>query len=124
MQGIYNYMPETNHISRVYSVAAVQYLQFMLHVMLYLTFCWPCIIMYHNNITNSIHFHFHSHFIVSWSSTCFGHQASIFRRHYTSSFSCELHALVAFGWLQVVGQLPQLATSQKLQVHTTHTKNC
>ena len=34
MQGIYNYKPETNHISRVYSVAAGMYLQFMLHVIL------------------------------------------------------------------------------------------
>jgi hypothetical protein len=35
MQGIYNYIPETNHVSRVYSVAAVLYLQFVLHVMLF-----------------------------------------------------------------------------------------
>jgi hypothetical protein len=69
---------------------------------LHLTFCWPCIIMYHSNVTNLIHFHFHNHVIVSWSSTCFGHQVSIFRRHYTSSFWCELRAVVAFGWLQVV----------------------
>ena len=34
MQGIYNYTPETNHDPRVYSAAAVLYLQFMLHVML------------------------------------------------------------------------------------------
>jgi hypothetical protein len=27
-------------------------------------FCWPCIIMYHNNVTSLIHFHFHKHFIV------------------------------------------------------------
>jgi hypothetical protein len=53
---------------------------------IHLTFCWPCIIMYHNNVTNLIHFRFHNRFIVSWSSTCFGRQASIFRRHYTSSF--------------------------------------
>jgi len=33
VQGIYDYMPETNHVSRVYSVAAVLYLQFVLHVM-------------------------------------------------------------------------------------------
>jgi hypothetical protein len=26
---------------------------------------WPCIIMYHNNVTNVIHFHFNKHFIVS-----------------------------------------------------------
>jgi hypothetical protein len=35
MQGTYNYIPETNHFSRVYSVAAVLYLQFVLHVMLF-----------------------------------------------------------------------------------------
>jgi len=35
MQGIYNYIRETNHVSRVYSVAAVLYLQFVLHVMLF-----------------------------------------------------------------------------------------
>ena len=36
MQGIYNYIPETVYVSRVYSVAAVLYLQFLLHVMLFL----------------------------------------------------------------------------------------
>jgi hypothetical protein len=25
--------------------------------------------MYHNNVTNLIHFYFNNHFIVSWSST-------------------------------------------------------
>jgi hypothetical protein len=30
-----------------------------------LIFCWPCIIMYHNSLTNLIHFHFRKHFIVS-----------------------------------------------------------
>jgi hypothetical protein len=35
MQGIYNYIPETNHVSTVYSVAAVLYWQFVLHVMLF-----------------------------------------------------------------------------------------
>jgi hypothetical protein len=29
MQGIYNYIPKTNHFSRAYSVAAVVYLQFV-----------------------------------------------------------------------------------------------
>ena len=33
MQGIYNYIPETNHVCKVYSVAIVLYLQFVLHVM-------------------------------------------------------------------------------------------
>jgi len=35
MQGIYNYVPETNYVSRVYSAVAIQYLQFVLHVMLF-----------------------------------------------------------------------------------------
>ena len=35
MQGIYNYTPETNHASRVYSVAAVLYLQFVIQIMLF-----------------------------------------------------------------------------------------
>jgi hypothetical protein len=35
MQVIYNYIPETNYVSSVYSVAAVPYIQFMLHVMLF-----------------------------------------------------------------------------------------
>jgi hypothetical protein len=34
MQGIYNYIPKTNHVSSLYSVAGVLYLQFVLHVML------------------------------------------------------------------------------------------
>ena len=35
MQGIYNYILETKHVFRVYSVAAVLSLQFVLHVMLF-----------------------------------------------------------------------------------------
>ena len=35
MQGIYNYILETNHISGAYNVAAVLYLQSVVHVMLF-----------------------------------------------------------------------------------------
>jgi hypothetical protein len=35
MQGVDNNITETNHVPRVYSVAAVLYLQFVLHVMLF-----------------------------------------------------------------------------------------
>jgi len=35
MQGVYNYIPETNPVSTVCSVAAVLYLQSLLHVMLF-----------------------------------------------------------------------------------------
>jgi hypothetical protein len=35
MQSIYNYILETNHVSRVYSVADVLYLQFVLHAILF-----------------------------------------------------------------------------------------
>jgi hypothetical protein len=37
MQGIYNYIPETNTVSSVFSVASILYLQF-LHVMLFRLF--------------------------------------------------------------------------------------
>jgi hypothetical protein len=39
MQGVYNYtcIPETNHVSRVYNIAATLYLHFMAHVMLFAT---------------------------------------------------------------------------------------
>ena len=35
IQCIYNYIPETNHVYRVYVVATVLYLQFVLHVILF-----------------------------------------------------------------------------------------
>jgi len=35
MQGIYNHKPEINHVSRVHSVAAVLYLQSVLHVVVF-----------------------------------------------------------------------------------------
>jgi len=35
MQGIYNHIPETNLVSGSHRVAAVLYLQFMIHVMLF-----------------------------------------------------------------------------------------
>jgi len=33
MQGIYNYIPEINNVSRVYSFIGIVYLQFMLYAM-------------------------------------------------------------------------------------------
>jgi hypothetical protein len=33
--GIYNYIPATNHVCRLYSVAAVLYLQFMIYIVLF-----------------------------------------------------------------------------------------
>jgi hypothetical protein len=35
MQDTYNYIPETNYVSRAHSVAAVLYLQFVLRLMLF-----------------------------------------------------------------------------------------
>jgi hypothetical protein len=35
MHGIYNYIPETDRVSSVYSVAAVLYVQCVQHVMLF-----------------------------------------------------------------------------------------
>jgi len=35
MQGIYNHIPETHHVPRVYNIADILYLQFVIHVMLF-----------------------------------------------------------------------------------------
>ena len=32
MQGTYNYIPKTIHVSKVYIVATIQHVQFLLHV--------------------------------------------------------------------------------------------
>jgi hypothetical protein len=37
MQGIYNCIPEMNQVSRVHNIAAILYLQFVLHAMLFRT---------------------------------------------------------------------------------------
>jgi len=42
MQGTYNYIHETNHVSWAYSVVAVLYLQSVLHVMLFHTWNMFC----------------------------------------------------------------------------------
>jgi hypothetical protein len=35
MQGIYNYIPETPNVSKVYNVTAILQLQYMAHVMIF-----------------------------------------------------------------------------------------
>ena len=35
MHGIYNYIPETNHVSTLHSVGALLYLHFVLHVIMH-----------------------------------------------------------------------------------------
>ena len=45
MQCTYNYIPETNHVSTVYTVAAVLYLLSVLRVMLF-TVCATCNVIY------------------------------------------------------------------------------
>jgi hypothetical protein len=32
MQSIYNYIPETNHVARIYNIAAILWLQYMIKV--------------------------------------------------------------------------------------------
>jgi hypothetical protein len=80
----------------------------------FLIFCWLCIIMYHNNITNLIHFHFHKHFIVSYPV-------------HVSGVKCPSSGgttLAVFVWLCVLAGCklwadgPQLAPSQHTPPHT------
>jgi hypothetical protein len=50
IQGVYNFIPETNLVSRLYSVAAVLYLQSVLQVMLFCPwnmFCCCCCYYYY-----------------------------------------------------------------------------
>jgi len=54
MHGIYNYIPATNHVSSVYNVAAVLYLQFVLHVLLLLLLLLLC--LWDECCTNYRHF--------------------------------------------------------------------
>jgi hypothetical protein len=37
IHGKYNYIPDTNHVSRLYRVASILWLQFSIHVILYTT---------------------------------------------------------------------------------------
>ena len=46
MQSIYNYIPETNHVFGVYRAAAVLYLQFVLHVIIFRMSNTFCIFVY------------------------------------------------------------------------------
>ena len=81
--GIYNYIPETNHVSRVYSVAAVLYLQFVLHVMLFHPWNMLCtftlalsVVCVQSPIllmTRSTNLMQQLWFIIINISTCFGH---------------------------------------------------
>ena len=58
MQGIYNYVPETNHVSRVYSVAAFLYFQFVLRVMLcYVMLCYVMLCYVISPVKCVLYFH-------------------------------------------------------------------
>ena len=47
IENIYNYIPETNHVSGVYSVAAALYLQLLLNVMLFRMLTMFCTLHYY-----------------------------------------------------------------------------
>ena len=59
MHGNYSFIPETNHVSTVYSVAAVLYLQSVLHVMSFRPWIIIIIIIIIINIMNYYHHHHH-----------------------------------------------------------------
>ena len=58
MQGIFNYKAETNNISGVYSVVAVLYRQFVLHVMLFR----PCNLFYTLTLALSIYYYYYYYY--------------------------------------------------------------
>ena len=60
MQDIYNYIPDTNHVCRVYRVAAVLYLQFVLHVMLF-----RVLNMFHTFTSDYYYYYYYYYYPVS-----------------------------------------------------------
>ena len=60
MQGIYNYLPETNYACKVYNVAVILRLCFMVHVRLFL-------------IRNTVNFS-----TSTFRSICAGHSVAVF----------------------------------------------
>src|SRR5215510_14759051 len=69
----------------------------MYHVSLY-------IIMYHNNVTNLIHFSLSQSLYCVLILYMFRASSVHPQKALHSSFWCELRALVAVGWLKVVGR--------------------
>jgi len=73
MQGIDNYTPEANQISRMYNVAALLWLQFMIHAMLF-----PMISAYYYYYYYYYYHHHHHHhllyagyfYLYSWEKLC------------------------------------------------------
>jgi hypothetical protein len=57
MPGIYNYVPETKHVSRVHNFAGTLRLQFMLHVVLFTTLN----VLYFYISSPSFYHHHHHH---------------------------------------------------------------
>ena len=63
MRGIYNYMLETKLVSKVYSVAAILFLKFLAHVILFpvLNVLWFCIGTFRLYYCCCYHHHHHHH---------------------------------------------------------------
>ena len=90
-QGIYNHIPETNIVSRAHSVAALLYLQFMIHVMLF-------------SMLNVLYFHssnFRSMFAVPYITLFCGPLISCFPgmlpRYFLNYFELGPFALIITG---------------------------
>ena len=50
MQGIYPYIPKTKNVCRIHSVAAIQYLQFLTHEMLFPVFYYYYYYYHHHHL--------------------------------------------------------------------------
>jgi len=61
MQGNRNYKPDTNHVSRVYGVAAVLYLHFVLYVTLFRMLIFFLLLNYYFSNYYCHHYHHHHH---------------------------------------------------------------
>jgi len=103
MQGIYNYVPETDTVSRVYSVAADLYLQFLLRALLF-----PML-----NTVCTMHFH-----ISTFRSMCAVPNVAVFCNSLISCFPVCCSGIVSLilRWFD----LPLLSLVSLLLSHSTH----
>ena len=61
MQSTHNYISDTNHVSRVYGVAAVLYFQFVLHIRLFRMLNVFIVLNYYFSYYYYYYFHHHHH---------------------------------------------------------------
>ena len=105
VQGIYNYIRKTNHVSRVYSVVAILYIQFVLHEMLFHRWNMFCTFYIISIIIIIIIIYPHQSVIREWSSGKFRSQQEI-KAIYPSTLQMMCAVLISVIFSSVANRWP------------------